>query len=61
MLVFRDISKRKQNEGRIQYLAHHDVLTGLANRLLLNEQLQQAISSALFHFHFKSTLIRRTK
>ena len=49
VLVFRDISERKQNEAHIQYLAHHDALTGLANRLLLNEQLQQAISSAIRH------------
>ncbi|MDO8413759.1 MAG: diguanylate cyclase, partial [Gallionellaceae bacterium] len=57
VLVFRDISERKQNEARIQYLAHHDVLTGLANRLLLNEQLQQAISSAIRHQRIGAVLL----
>lgn len=38
--------ERKQAEDRIQYMASHDVLTGLANRAVLNERLVQAIAHA---------------
>ena len=35
--VMRDISERKREAERIQYLAEHDTLTGLANRNTLYE------------------------
>lgn len=38
-----DISVRKEAEHKLQYLAHHDSLTGLPNRFLLHERLKQAI------------------
>lgn len=41
-----DITERKQTEARIQYLAYHDQLTGLANRALLTDRLAQAIAIA---------------
>jgi len=41
-----DISERKAVEERMNYLAQHDVLTGLPNRILLQDRLQQAISQA---------------
>ncbi len=41
-----DISERKAAEGRAQYLAYHDSLTGLYNRFSLNESLTQALSAA---------------
>lgn len=43
---FVDISDRKAAEARIQFLAHHDSLTGLANRVLLRDRLEQAIATA---------------
>ena len=43
---FSDISERKANEARIDYLAHHDPLTGLINRYNLENRLDQAILSA---------------
>jgi diguanylate cyclase (GGDEF)-like protein/PAS domain S-box-containing protein len=44
--IFTDISERKQAEADIQHLAHHDTLTGLANRFSLNVRLDQAINDA---------------
>ncbi len=41
-----DISERRKAEERIQHLALHDSLTGLANRRLLQEQLEQAVRDA---------------
>ncbi|MES2257479.1 MAG: EAL domain-containing protein [Pseudomonadota bacterium] len=41
--IVRDISERKQTEERIFHMAHHDTLTGLPNRSLIGDRLQQAI------------------
>ncbi len=41
--IVRDISERKKAEEAIQYIAFHDSLTGLPNRRLLTERLQQAL------------------
>jgi len=40
--VTEDISERKQTEQTIRHLAFHDPLTGLPNRRLFNDRLQQA-------------------
>ena len=39
-----DITEQRRSEVKIEYMAHHDSLTGLANRVLLNERLEHAIS-----------------
>ncbi len=41
-----DITDRKHNEERIQFLAHHDVLTELPNRSLCVQRLQMALAQA---------------
>ncbi|PHV06013.1 bifunctional diguanylate cyclase/phosphodiesterase [Janthinobacterium sp. BJB412] len=41
-----EITARKQSEQRIQHIAHHDVLTGLPNRVLLQDRLGQAVAYA---------------
>lgn len=41
-----DITDRKLNEERIQFLAHHDVLTELPNRSLCVQHLQRALAQA---------------
>ncbi|ATQ78013.1 bifunctional diguanylate cyclase/phosphodiesterase [Massilia violaceinigra] len=42
-----DITARKLTEQRIHHIAHHDVLTGLPNRSLLQDRLTQAVAYAL--------------
>ena len=41
--ISSDISERKASEARIEFLAHHDPLTDLPNRLLLKDRLERAI------------------
>ena len=45
--LFRDISEQKAATRQIEYLAYHDQLTGTANRRLLTDRLNQAISVVL--------------
>ena len=44
--VFADISQLRRSETELDHLAHHDHLTGLPNRLLLNARLDHAIQRA---------------
>ncbi len=46
---FRDITKRKQAEERLHYLANFDSLTGLPNRPLFSDRLSQALQRASWH------------
>ena len=41
---YRRTREKQQADRRIQFLAHHDVLTGLANRARLIERLQAALA-----------------
>jgi len=38
-----EIATREESQARSQYLAYHDSLTGLGNRLLFKEQLEEAL------------------
>ncbi|ATR85317.1 GGDEF domain-containing protein [Pseudomonas sp. HLS-6] len=44
--VFSDISAIKHTERELAYLAHHDPLTSLPNRLLFNDRTAQALAAA---------------
>ena len=46
LVVVRDITARKQAQERIEFLALHDPLTELPNRLYLNEYLPRTIAQA---------------
>ncbi|MFC0253039.1 sensor domain-containing protein [Massilia consociata] len=47
--VISDITEARHYERRLHHLAHHDPLTGLANRTLLQERLHHAIEHATRH------------
>jgi diguanylate cyclase (GGDEF)-like protein len=38
-----DVTEERRKEARIAYMAHHDALTDLPNRALLNEELERAL------------------
>ena len=47
--VFSDISDIKRSQERLDFLAHHDALTGLPNRLLFNHRLSHSLDLARRH------------
>jgi diguanylate cyclase (GGDEF)-like protein/PAS domain S-box-containing protein len=49
VIVFRDVSEVRAMTRQLSYSAQHDFLTGLPNRMLVNDRLSQAI--ALAHRH----------
>ncbi|WP_052808234.1 bifunctional diguanylate cyclase/phosphodiesterase [Methyloterricola oryzae] len=44
--IFSDISQIKDAVDKLDFLAHHDPLTGLPNRLVLTSRLQHSLSAA---------------
>lgn len=42
--IGRDVTRRRESEALIRHMAFHDVLTGLANRRLFMDRLQQALN-----------------
>ncbi len=44
--IIRDITARKLAEERVRFMAHHDSLTGLPNRSLIDDRLNQLILHA---------------
>lgn len=41
--IFFDITERKRMDEKLKHQAHHDVLTGLPNRMLFNDLLEQIL------------------
>ena len=48
---FRDITERRRAEETVEFQAYHDALTGLPNRLLLEDRLALAVVRAQRHHH----------
>lgn len=46
LAVLQDVTEKKELEREIEYMAYHDVLTGLPNRVLFQDRMQQAITQA---------------
>jgi diguanylate cyclase (GGDEF)-like protein/PAS domain S-box-containing protein len=44
--TYEDITDRRQAEARIEYMARHDALTDLPNRVLFRERLDEALGHA---------------
>jgi diguanylate cyclase (GGDEF)-like protein/PAS domain S-box-containing protein len=55
--IFADLSKIKATEARLEFLAHHDPLTELPNRLLLYYRLELSIELARREGHQLALLI----
>ena len=47
--VFRDVSDARETTRRLEHSAHHDVLTGLPNRSLLDDRIRQSLAFAARH------------
>ena len=43
---FSDVSEIKKTQAQLEQLAHHDILTGLPNRVLLAQQVHHALARA---------------
>ena len=46
VVLFSDLTERKATQARMEFLAHHDPLTQLPNRLLFRDRVEQAIARA---------------
>jgi GGDEF domain-containing protein len=44
--IHQDITEQKRTEEKIAYMAHHDALTGLPNRVFLREQLNRQLAQS---------------
>lgn len=47
--MFRDITNERRQSKKLQYLSEHDVLTGLANRMKLEQEFEFSLTAAKRH------------
>jgi diguanylate cyclase (GGDEF)-like protein/PAS domain S-box-containing protein len=57
LVVSRDITRQKQSEERVRWIANHDSLTGLPNRLLFQERLDHMVRPDEGESHFALLLL----
>ena len=55
-LICRDVTARKKAQHQLQHLAHHDGLTGLPNRIVFNDRVQQVLALARREQHLAAIL-----
>jgi diguanylate cyclase (GGDEF)-like protein/PAS domain S-box-containing protein len=46
VIILSDITERKAREEHLRHVAHHDMLTGLPNRVLFNDRIVHAVEYA---------------
>ena len=46
LATYEDVTEKRRAESKIAYLARHDYLTGLPNRSVLSERIEQALAQA---------------
>lgn len=56
LIVSVDITDRKNAQAKMEFMAHHDSLTGLPNRLQLVERLEHELRRAERHGYFGAVL-----
>lgn len=54
--IFRDLSERMKYEEKIRFQAYHDGLTGLPNRMLFYEKINQCIVAAKRYHHMVAVM-----
>lgn len=56
LIVSVDITERKNAQAKMEFMAHHDALTGLPNRVQLVERLEHELRRAERHSYFGAVL-----
>ncbi|MDO3382625.1 putative bifunctional diguanylate cyclase/phosphodiesterase [Gilvimarinus algae] len=56
LVVSVDVTERKNAQAKMEYMAHHDALTSLPNRLHLVERLEHEVKRAERHGYFGAVL-----
>jgi diguanylate cyclase (GGDEF)-like protein len=56
-ITFTDVTDRKKAEEQLRHAAHHDVLTGLANRARFIERLEQTLHRAQRYAEYKFAVL----
>jgi PAS domain-containing protein len=46
VVTFEDVTERQVSHARIVHMAHHDALTGLSNRVLLQQRLERPVRAS---------------